>query len=144
MNAINQSIRQKWQKHGEKVEERVRNQELDALNWYPSDYAAISSAESYSLTASELRALQWLKGELRPKYSIRRCNKGLDFVYGNFGVEVKSSENYTFSTDQIKHGAMLEVAIVLLSTTKGVKVHCVCDNRTFRAHARGKGVEVDS
>jgi hypothetical protein len=143
MTEINNSVHQMWQRHGEQVEWKVRDGDIECLNWYPGEYAALSDASLFVLTDTEKRALDWVEECFDPRHDVRRSHKGLDFVYGNFGIEVKSSENYRFSEDQIRHGAILDAAIVLVVDEKCPYVHEVLDERSFRAYAHGRGMEVD-
>lgn len=125
--------------HGKEVEKAVNNGEPEALSWMDCEIRTISPASRYNLTDSEEYAMSWIKEEFGIDGDLRRASSGCDFVYGNVGFEVKSSEWYELSAKQLQHARMLKYLFVIHSRKHNARVMDVLDRRSIVARQEEAG-----
>jgi hypothetical protein len=125
--------------HGDDVEDSVDDGDMDSLNWWPDGMKAVRAAKSYSLTNSEEDALEWIKSVFEPRHKLRRSNSGVDFVLGNVGFEIKSTEWYDLSSVQLAHCEDLDYVLIIYSNDGLTRVMDVMDRRSIEAEKRNRG-----
>lgn len=99
-------------KHGREVEEKF-GPGNETYNWLGTEFACFESPDQFKLTLSERKALYYIKQTFDIE-RLRRPGMGVDFVYGNVGFEVKSTDYYTLSKRQQEHSELLEAVFVVI------------------------------